>query len=74
MYQIRVPVPIGKGVRKSLRTADRTSAIERAEDLVSRFLKTKSAGIREEDEEKVDAGRRSTNPPQWTPTSWEITA
>ena len=80
-YQVRVLVPIEKGVRKSLRTSDRTTAIERAEDLVlelksvlraggtasevtaedlvSRFLKTKSARIREEDEGKADAGRRS---------------
>lgn len=80
-YQVRVPVPMEKGVRKSLRTSDRTTAIERAEDLVlelksvlraggtasrvtaedlvSRFLKTKRARIREEDEGKADAGRRS---------------
>jgi len=80
-YQVRVPVPMEQGVRKSLRTSDRTTAIERAEDLVleiksvlraggtaskvtaedlvSRFLKTKSARIREEDEGKSDAGRRS---------------
>ncbi len=39
-YQVRVPVPMEKGVRKSLRTSDRTTAIERAEDLV---LELKSA-------------------------------
>tara|TARA_Y100001968_G_scaffold120974_1_gene110129 strand:- start:1149 stop:1511 length:363 start_codon:yes stop_codon:yes gene_type:complete len=33
-YQVRVPVPMEKGVRKSLRTLDRTTAIERADDLV----------------------------------------
>ena len=31
-YQVRVPVPMEQGVRKSLRTSDRTTAIERAED------------------------------------------
>ena len=33
-YQLRIPVPNTKGVRKSLKTADRTSAITKAEEEV----------------------------------------
>jgi len=80
-YQVRIPVPMEKGVRKSLRTPDRDAAIEKAEDLVlelksvlraggtatkitaedlvNRFLKIKYARIRQDDEGKSDAGKRS---------------
>lgn len=43
-YQVRVPVPMEKGVRKSLRTSDRTIAIERAEDLVLELKSVLRAG------------------------------
>ena len=43
-YQVLVSVPMVKGLRKSLRTSDKITPIERAEDLVLEFKSVLRAG------------------------------